>query len=134
MQVLYSLFPEPDILRLVNGSNRCAGTVEMFHNGQWRRVEVEWWDIQRATVVCQVMDCGFAFAATKTNSRRDVPELGVLLSCIQRERCYARRVLHILYFAGVICSGNSWTPQTFVYLCLAKELFLIALFVEPKRI
>ncbi|XP_055015847.1 scavenger receptor cysteine-rich type 1 protein M160-like [Boleophthalmus pectinirostris] len=59
-------------LRLVGGASRCAGTVEVNHRGEWRRMSdnFDHWDQEVAAVVCRVLDCGSAVYGEK---RRDFP-------------------------------------------------------------
>lgn len=50
--------PFAEYLRVVNGTNRCNGRVEVYHDGQWKRVCSSDWDREQASVVCREMNCG----------------------------------------------------------------------------
>ncbi|XP_055080281.1 CD5 antigen-like [Periophthalmus magnuspinnatus] len=51
-------------LRLVGGASRCAGTVEVRHRGEWRRMRPDGlsglWFLEDTAAVCRDLDCGSA--------------------------------------------------------------------------
>ncbi|XP_037652207.1 antigen WC1.1-like [Sebastes umbrosus] len=49
-------------VRLVGGDSRCAGTLELKHQGDWRPVRGRYsgWTLKEAAAACRELDCGSA--------------------------------------------------------------------------
>lgn len=103
-------------VRLVNGTDRCSGRVEVLHDGQWGTVCDDDWDIRDAEVVCRSMDCGTVKTA-KTSSffgegqgsiwLDDVNCIGNETSLLHCQRpAFGENNCGHGEDAGVICSGT----------------------------
>lgn len=52
--------------RLVNGTQRCTGRLEVFHNGFWGKVCDTNWSTKEAAMVCKELSCGNPSKSTDT--------------------------------------------------------------------
>ncbi|XP_074517845.1 scavenger receptor cysteine-rich type 1 protein M130-like [Sebastes fasciatus] len=61
-------------VRLVGGDSRCAGTLEVKHQGDWRPVRDDNWTLKEAAFACKELDCGSAVSVEqrKESSARSV--------------------------------------------------------------
>uniref|UniRef100_A0A673BAX1 Soluble scavenger receptor cysteine-rich domain-containing protein SSC5D n=1 Tax=Sphaeramia orbicularis TaxID=375764 RepID=A0A673BAX1_9TELE len=106
-------------IRLANGTDRCSGRVEVYHDDQWLPALNFNWGINEATVVCREMNCGDAVQFSGSSSQ--VEELrGYKVSCTGTEssltQCtlteYVRTSSDHMNDASVVCSGGNCTLFT----------------------
>ncbi|XP_038559135.1 scavenger receptor cysteine-rich type 1 protein M160-like [Micropterus salmoides] len=74
---------EPDDVRLVGGASRCAGTLELKHQGDWRPVSSLDWTLKAAAVVCRELDCGSAVSVGERKESSDRPVWEIRSDCVQ---------------------------------------------------
>ncbi|XP_062957685.1 deleted in malignant brain tumors 1 protein-like [Cynocephalus volans] len=120
-------------VRLLNGTGRCSGRVEVLIEGTWGTVCDDLWDLAEAAVVCRQLQCGQAVAAP-TGAHFGTGSGRILLDnvqCVGSEshlgQCVhqgqARHNCGHLEDAGVICAAShSWeTPSSLLTLCLPTD-------------
>ena len=104
------------VVRLVNGTGRCSGRVEVLVQGTWGTVCDDLWDLAEATVVCRQLQCGQAMAAP-TGAHFGAGSGKIVLDDVQcvgseshlgqcAHRGEARHNCGHLEDAGVVCRGK----------------------------
>ncbi|XP_036001861.1 scavenger receptor cysteine-rich type 1 protein M130 [Fundulus heteroclitus] len=93
-------------VRLVGGSSRCAGTLQMKFKGEWKLVYKNSWTLKFAGEVCKQLDCGSPLSITRRmmTSEKVLWELRncdgpSLKSCVQG-------IVHSEYFNEMTCSDS----------------------------
>uniref|UniRef100_A0A8P4GU11 SRCR domain-containing protein n=1 Tax=Dicentrarchus labrax TaxID=13489 RepID=A0A8P4GU11_DICLA len=74
---------ESEEVRLVGGDSRCAGTLELKHNGDWRPVMGRGWNLKAANVVCRNLDCGSAVSVGERKESSVRPVWLINFDCVQ---------------------------------------------------
>ncbi|XP_061119161.1 T-cell differentiation antigen CD6-like isoform X1 [Conger conger] len=108
-------------VRLVGGSNRCEGRVELWNAGKWGTVCNDSWDLEDASVVCRQLNCGSAFRVTGEGGGFGVGSGPIFLdkvNCTGTEKnlwnCSALRNSSCTHRedAGVVCSESPGAQHT----------------------
>lgn len=108
-------------LRLVNGSDKCSGRLEVFHDQRWGTVCADGWDLAEAYVVCRQLGCGAARSALSSSRFGEGPHLTWVdaVECIGMERAlfeckvklWGAQSCKSKGYASVVCSeavGQCW--------------------------
>ncbi|XP_036974113.1 scavenger receptor cysteine-rich type 1 protein M130-like [Acanthopagrus latus] len=76
---------EPDIFRLLGGSSRCAGELELKQQGVWRKVDEAMlqWNLKTADAACRQLDCGSAVSTGRIQSLTSIPVWRISSTCLQ---------------------------------------------------
>lgn len=101
-------------LRLANGSDKCSGRLEVFHDQRWGTVCADGWDLAEAHVVCRQLGCGAARSATDSPQFGKGPDLLWVdaVQCTGTERAlfeckvklWGAQNCKSRGYAGVVCS------------------------------
>ncbi|XP_033986674.1 scavenger receptor cysteine-rich type 1 protein M130-like [Trematomus bernacchii] len=100
---------EPDEVRLVGGESRCAGDLEVEHQGEWRPVHAfPSWTLKEAKVLCRDLDCGSAIYVAQRVVSSERPVWWIISGCAQsaaalRECAYSTSSS---LFLTLTCSGK----------------------------
>uniref|UniRef100_A0A3Q1D8H8 SRCR domain-containing protein n=1 Tax=Amphiprion ocellaris TaxID=80972 RepID=A0A3Q1D8H8_AMPOC len=72
---------DPGRVRLVEGSGRCDGTLELRNWGEWRPVDEPYGDLRSASMVCDELDCGSP-VSTRRRETSSVDTWGFEFDCL----------------------------------------------------
>ncbi|XP_028275078.1 scavenger receptor cysteine-rich type 1 protein M130-like isoform X2 [Parambassis ranga] len=72
-------------VQLVGGVNRCSGTLEVKHNGEWREAASTYtdWTLKDAAIVCQWLDCGSPVSTSFRDHSLMRPVWNMISSCFK---------------------------------------------------
>ncbi|XP_074517822.1 scavenger receptor cysteine-rich type 1 protein M130-like [Sebastes fasciatus] len=72
-------------VRLVGGDSRCAGTLELKHQGDWRPVSGRYsdWILKEASTVYRELDCGSAVSVEEREESSDRSVWIIMSDCVQ---------------------------------------------------
>lgn len=127
-----ALDPEVPQLRLVSGGDRCAGRVEVYHDGKWGTVCDDHFSMNSGNVVCRQLDCGYAVSVTES-SRFGSGEDDIHLDDVKCHgtESYLWDCPHSGWSKhncghhediGVICSGKKKKKKCYVFLKMSLAL------------
>lgn len=99
-------------VRVVNGSNRCSGRVEVYNDSNWKRVCSSDWAMADAEVVCREINCGnptFQTEVLHFGEARNVG--GIKPNCVGNEssisQCTLQDSKESCVDATILCTSKS---------------------------
>ncbi|XP_074481206.1 scavenger receptor cysteine-rich type 1 protein M130-like [Sebastes fasciatus] len=109
---------EPDDVRLLGGSSRCDGTLELKQHGEWRPLVDRVFKLEPkvAAAVCNRLDCGSAVSTNISNISSEKPVWWIGHSCVE-SYLMLRECLELPSYFGssdsleVICSDFLAQPN-----------------------
>ncbi|XP_039680566.1 scavenger receptor cysteine-rich type 1 protein M130-like [Perca fluviatilis] len=110
--VLFMLLWSSDIddIRLLGGSSRCSGVLQVKRQAKWSEVDDQNWDLKLADVVCRHLDCGSVVRASSKRRSHSYPFSSITPSCLESEtglkKCLTKRSILELTSLEIICSDS----------------------------
>ncbi|XP_043944468.1 deleted in malignant brain tumors 1 protein-like [Protopterus annectens] len=108
------------IVRLVNGTDRCNGILEVNVNSSWERACSDNWHYSTAAAVCRELFCGYSYN-TETDLNNEGGQDGVWLNNVN---CYGYES------ALSLCPSQQWTKA----LCKSQQQIRISCSGGQQRI
>ncbi|MEQ2194813.1 hypothetical protein XENOCAPTIV_003366, partial [Xenoophorus captivus] len=100
-------------VRIVNGTNRCNGRVELFHDGRWKRVCSSDWGKEAADVLCSEISCGWPVWGTICDDKWGMQEAAVTcreMKCgnalTVKYKAFFGRGLDQVWLDDIDCTGH----------------------------
>lgn len=91
-EVFFFLFPEPNDFRLVGGTSRCRGTLEINAVGEWEPTDTLNWNLRLAGRVCGKLDCGSVISVRTQTSLSNGRRLSMTYNCTESSllKCFVK--------------------------------------------
>nr|XP_033775535.1 T-cell differentiation antigen CD6 isoform X13 [Geotrypetes seraphini] len=89
--------PAQPLVRLVNGTSRCGGTVQLRHQREWLALCSEFAELMIASLICKELQCGTARSSNATLHGKGTP-------CPESPRVVTNRTS--AFFLSVHCPGS----------------------------
>ncbi|KAK5933106.1 hypothetical protein CgunFtcFv8_004761 [Champsocephalus gunnari] len=102
-------------VRLVGGESRCAGGLELEHEGEWRPVwgRFSLWTLKAAGVACRELDCDSAVSVGRRSESSRRPVWRISSNCVESgsalRECAASG--YSSYFLNLTCSDKLFQPN-----------------------
>ncbi|XP_039680553.1 scavenger receptor cysteine-rich type 1 protein M130-like isoform X2 [Perca fluviatilis] len=99
-----------DDIRLLGGSSRCSGVLQVKRQGEWAEVDDREWDLKLADVVCRHLDCGSVVQALSKRHSFSDPYSSITSSCLESgprlKKCLTKRSRTWPTSLEIICSDS----------------------------
>ncbi|KAI9532428.1 hypothetical protein NQZ68_031951 [Dissostichus eleginoides] len=101
-------------VRLVGGESRCAGILEVKHQGEWRPVEyLSPWTLKAAAVACRVLDCGSAVSVVRRYESSERSMWEISSDCVESGSALRECASSVSssFFLSLTCSEKLLQPN-----------------------